>query len=162
MIIEVVGRPPEHLIETLKEIIEKIKQEPDVEIIESVINECCPLKEHNEFYANFAEIEIKTKEIRDLIRLMFNYMPAHIEVISPEKIHLSNQEWSETLSELILKLHGYDEVARVIEIEKNVLEKKFRTLLDEKEKGKSIISKEENSELNNNKKEKKPKKKIEK
>lgn len=135
MIIEVLGKPPEHLKETLKEIVEKIKNEKGVLVEESMIHEPNPLKDKPEFYTSFVEIEVKTETIAELIMLMFKYMPANIEVISPEKVHLSNSTWSEVLSELVRKLHAYDEVTRLVQVEKEILEKKLREILD-KEKSK--------------------------
>lgn len=142
LIVEVVGRPAEHLTETLKEIIGKIKEENKVEIIKEKIMEPHPLKENQDFFTNFAEIEVEVEEISILIELMFKYMPAHVEIISPEKITLSNHVWSEVLSELIRKLHGYDEVARIVETEKKILEKKLRDILEKNK----IENKEDKSE----------------
>ena len=59
-------------------------------------------------------------------------MPAHIEIIEPEMIVLTNSGWNDVLNELTRRLHGYDEVARVLQIEKDILEKKLREVLGEK------------------------------
>jgi hypothetical protein len=133
MIIEVVGKPPEHLIETLNNIIKQIDEEKGVDIKEKKINEPVLMKDQKDFYISFAEIELEIEEISQLAILMFKYMPAHIEIIYPEMIALTNNGWNDILNELIRKLHGYDEVARVIQIEKNILEKKLRELLPKKE-----------------------------
>jgi len=135
MIIEVLGKPPEHLKETLEEIIKKIDAEKGVSVIFKKINEPVLMKEQKEFYTSFAEIEIEVEEILHLAILMFKYMPAHIEIISPELIALTNNGWNDVLNELTRRLHGYDEVARIIQVEKNILEKKLRAAIEkEKEK----------------------------
>jgi len=36
------------------------------------------------------------------------------------------------LNELTRRLHGYDEIARIIQVEKNALEKKLKAVLEEK------------------------------
>jgi len=51
----------------------------------------------------------------------------------PELIALTNNGWNDVLNELTRRLHGYDEIARVLQIEKNVLEKKLREILLKKE-----------------------------
>ncbi|MBU4069820.1 MAG: hypothetical protein KJ646_02460 [Nanoarchaeota archaeon] len=134
MIIEVLGKPPEHLKETLEEIIKKIDAEKGVSVIFKKINEPVLMKEQKEFYTSFAEIEIEVEEILHLAILMFKYMPAHIEIISPELIALTNNGWNDVLNELTRRLHGYDEVARIIQVEKNILEKKLRVALENKKK----------------------------
>jgi len=128
MILEIIGRPAEHLTETLNKLIEEIDKEKGVVVKEKNIKEPVLMKEQKDFYTTFAEIEVEVEEIMHLAILMFKYMPAHVEVISPELIALTNNSWSEILSELTRRLHGYDEVARVIQNEKVILEKKLKEL----------------------------------
>ena len=132
MIIEVIGRPPEHLIETLTKIVEEIDKEKGVKILRKKVNEPQQIKDQQDFYTTFAEIEVEAEEILYLVMLMFKYMPAHIEVITPEVVALTNNGWNEILNELTRRLHGYDEVARVLQIEKSVLEKRLKDLLEQK------------------------------
>ena len=129
MIIEVIGRPPEHLTETLNKIIEELDKEKGVAVLRKKVNEPQPMKDNPEFYTNFAEIEVEIEEILYLVMLMFKYMPAHIEIISPECIALTNNGWNEIINELARRLHGYDEIARVLEVEKSLLERKLREML---------------------------------
>lgn len=134
MIIDVLGKPPEHLKETLEEIIKKIDAEKGVNVISKKIHEPVLMKEQKDFYTSFAEIEVEVEEILNLAILMFKYMPAHIEIISPELIALTNNGWNDVLNELTRRLHGYDEVARILQVEKNILEKKLRSALEDKKK----------------------------
>ena len=126
MILEVIGKPPEHLNNTLNDLVGQIDKEEGVSVTNKKINEPTLMKDSKEFYTNFAEIEVEVDEMFQLATLMFKYMPAHIEIISPEVIALTNHGWNEILNELVRRLHGYDEVARVMQNEKAVLEKKLR------------------------------------
>ncbi|MDP3992577.1 MAG: hypothetical protein Q8P79_03680 [Nanoarchaeota archaeon] len=128
MILDVIGRPPEHLVETLGKIAEEMGKEKGVSIKAKEIKEPVVMKENKEFYTTFAEIEVETEDILYLAALMFKYMPAHIEVISPESVALSNNGWGEILSELVRRLHSYDEVARILQIEKEELLRKIQEL----------------------------------
>lgn len=136
MILEAIGKPPEHLTEALENLIKEMEKEKGVTILNKKINEPILMKDRKDFYTSFAEIEVEVEEVLHIAILMFKYMPAHIEIISPELIVLTNNGWNDVLNELTRRLHGYDEVARVIQIEKNILEKKLRELLKEKEGGK--------------------------
>ena len=131
MIIEVIGRPPEHLTETLNDLIKQIDEEKGVFVKEKKINEPVLMKDQKDFYTSFAEIEVEVEEILDLAMLMFKYMPAHIEIISPELIALTNNGWNDILNELTRRLHGYDEIARIIQTEKTILEKKLKEVINE-------------------------------
>jgi len=80
-------------------------------------------------------------------------MPAHVEIISPELIVLSNNNLNDILNEVVRRLHGYDEIARIIQVEKTILEKKLRELMSEKKE------KEEKTKIEKGK-EKSPEKKT--
>lgn len=135
MIIEVLGRPPEHLIQTLEEILKKLGEEKGVKINDKKIREPNLVKDKKDLYTSFLEVEVEVEEISKLAGLIFNYMPAHIEILSPELIQLTNSGWSDILNEIIGKLHRYDEVAKIINVEKSILENKLRELLKEKKEG---------------------------
>jgi hypothetical protein len=154
LILEVIGRPPEHLVQALEEIIKQINDEKGVEITSKKINEPVPMKDQKDFYTTFAEVDVDVEDIIYLAILMFKYMPAHVEIISPELIVLSNNGWSDILSELVRRLHGYDEVAGVLQMEKSILENKLREVL-----GNKTGPKPENKEAKSGRKTKKKAKK---
>ena len=136
LVIEVIGRPPEHLNETLENMIKQIGEEKGVEVKEKKIHEPREMQENKEFFVNFAEVEVEVEEVLYLAVLMFKYMPAHIEIIHPEKILMTNHGFNDILNELTRRLHGYDEVARIIQAEKAILEKKLKELTPEESKEK--------------------------
>ena len=135
MIIEVIGRPPEHLTETLENIAKNISEEKGVRVVEKEVNSPITMKENKDFYTSFAEIEVEVEAIMQLVALMLKYMPAHIEIISPEFIASTNNGWNDILNETVRRLHGYDEVARIIQTEKTILEKKLRELTEKNKEG---------------------------
>lgn len=128
MILDIIGRPPEHLVESLEKIIENMGKEKGVTLKSKQIKEPTLIKDQKDFYTTFAEIEVEVDEILYLAILMFKYMPAHIEIISPELIALSNNGFNDILNELTRRLHGYDEIARIMQIEKQILLKKIQEL----------------------------------
>ena len=134
IILEIIGRPPEHLIETLESIIKQIDGEKGISVISKKINEPVFMKDSKEFYTTFAEVEIEVEDILYLAVVMFKYMPAHVEVIEPELIALTNNGWTDILSELTRRLHGYDEIARMLQVQNSQMQKKMRELLPEKNK----------------------------
>jgi len=128
MILDIIGRPPEHLVKSLEKIIEEMGKEKGVTLKSKQIKEPTLMKDQKDFYTTFAEIEVEVDEILYLAILMFKYMPAHIEIISPELIALSNNGFNDILNELTRRLHGYDEIARIMQIEKQILLKKIQEL----------------------------------
>lgn len=128
LILDIIGRPPEHLVESLEKLIENMGKEQGVTLKSKKIREPTLMKDQKDFYTTFAEIEVEVDEILYLAILMFKYMPAHIEIIQPEIIALSNNGFNDILNELTRRLHGYDEIARIMQIEKQILLKKIQEL----------------------------------
>jgi len=81
-------------------------------------------------YSTFAEVELEVASSLHLAALMFKYMPAHIEIVTPETVALTNNELGEIFNEVGRRLHGYDEVARILQLERATIEKKLREILD--------------------------------
>jgi hypothetical protein len=133
-ILEVIGHPPEYLTETLNDLIKKVREEKGVKVKDSKVNEPVLMKDQKDFYTSFAEIEIEAESILNIAIMMFKYMPAHIEILSPQNISLTNSDWDDILNELTRRLHGYEEITRLIQTEKSILEKKLKALTDRKEK----------------------------
>ncbi|MBS3086620.1 hypothetical protein J4422_02865 [Candidatus Pacearchaeota archaeon] len=128
MIFDVIGRPPKHLIESLEKLIEEIDKEKGVKVKMKDIKEPTFMKDQKDFYTTFAEVEVEIDEVLNLAILLFKYMPAHLEIISPEIIAISNNSWNDILNELTRRLHAYDEIARIMQNEKIILLKKIEEL----------------------------------
>jgi len=125
-ILEVLGRPKEHLVDTLEEISKQIDSEKGVNVTSKIIHEPKEIENNPEMFSSFAEIEISINDLSLLINLVFKYMPSLIEIISPERISLSNTDFSDTLNEIARRLHRYDEVVRVMDAEKKILERQLK------------------------------------
>lgn len=130
--LEVMGRPPEHLKETLKEFIGKINGEKGVEVKTSEIHEPKELEDEKGFYTTFADIEVETDSLKEIMAITFRYMPSHIEVISPENLKVDNNYFNEIFNEITRRLHAYDQVARIVQNEKMVMEKQLKELAEKK------------------------------
>ncbi len=158
MVLEIIGKPPQYLVESLENIIRQMGNEPGVAVKNKEIKEpkkmeekagiAIPAKgelkiEEQQFYVSFGEIDVEVDNLLSLIMLMFKYMPAHIEIFSPENLAVSNFELNDALNDLILRLHKYDEVARILQNEYAKLQTKLmaieesKTKKDEKNKAKS-------------------------
>ncbi len=134
VILDVIGKPPEYLVEVLEKLTKNIDEEKGVSVKSKRINEPVLMKDQKEFYTTFAEIEVEVENILYLAMIMFKYMPAHIEVIEPELIALTNNGWTEILSELVRRLHGYDEVSRVLQLQNKKMQQKLNELSQEENK----------------------------
>ena len=118
MIFDIVGRPKEHLTQTLNKLIQELDSEKGVSVKSKDIKEPTTMKENEEFFTTFAEVEVEVDSVSSIAILLFKYMPANLEIISPEVIAMSNSGWNDVLNELARRLHGYDEIARMMQAER--------------------------------------------
>jgi hypothetical protein len=126
LIIEVLGRPKEHLVETLENLTNQMNEEKGVKVERKTIHEPHEVKDRDDFFSSYAEVEIEVDGTIPLVLVMFKYMPSNIEITYPEKVSLANQDFSETLNEISRRLHRYEELVRVMEAEKKILENKLK------------------------------------
>ena len=117
MIVEVMGRPKEHLVETLENISKEISEEKGVKLQSKKINEPSLVKDQEDLFTTFAEIEVQVEDPLILSILMFKYMPAHVEVVEPEKFIFTNVEYGDILNELTRRLHRYEELVKVMQFQ---------------------------------------------
>ena len=75
LIVEVIGKPPEHLTETLNDIIKKIDEEKGVDVKEKKLHEPVLMKDQKDFYTSFAEVEVEVEEILYKESMACHYLP---------------------------------------------------------------------------------------
>ncbi len=124
MIIEMMGRPEEHLKQVMKDYLKRLDSEQGISIVRKKTHEPKEIGEKDkegkaiqfpkgkEMYSTFAEIEIEVKDIFNLTRIVFEYMPSHVEIISPEEFRLQNFNLSGLLTDVTRKMHHYDAIAK--------------------------------------------------
>lgn len=127
-ILDIIGKPAEYLVESLEKMAKKMDEEKGVSVVSKEIKQPALLKDQKEFYSTFAEIELEIDEISILAGLVFKYMPAHLELLEPQMLAMTNNVFNDVLNELVRRLHGYDEISRVMQTEKQVLLKKIEEL----------------------------------
>ncbi len=128
-VIEVAGKPKEHVEETLKEYVEKLKEDERYNVIKEVFADVKKHEEDEEFWACFAEIEVETEELVNLTHFGFEFMPAMIEILEPQELKIGQMEFSEYLSDLQLKLHQVDMVAKQVKMENDSIKLNMTGLL---------------------------------
>jgi len=125
-IIEVLGKPKEHVEKSLKEYIEKIRETEDFAIVKEDI---VPAKEADNMFSAFVEMEVVVKNIPTLIGFCFDYMPSSIEILRPEELKIKNTEISNFLNDLQAKLHTVDMIAKKLKNENDFLKRNLNTSL---------------------------------
>ena len=127
LIFEMLGRPVEHLKKTLSDFIDKLGKEEGVEIKNKEIHEPKRVEESKqEIYTTFTEVEIEFKDMPSLYKIVFTYMPSHIEIVEPEELRIKNFDLNLLMNELIRRLHQYDEIVKGLAIERGIMQQQLQ------------------------------------
>ena len=131
-IIEVVGRPKEHVEETIREHVEKIKKDEDLEIVNQDFADVKKEedKENQEgLWSTFVELELWIKNLPSLIGFCFDYMPSSVEILAPEEMQLKANMLNGFLNDLQAKLHHLDMAVKQLSMENQFLRNNTNKLL---------------------------------
>ena len=124
MILEILGKPKDHVLESLKALVDRLNTEKGVKIINKNIHDPIDVKDSKGLFTTFAELEIKFETLEDYISIMFGYMPSNVQVISPENLSISNSYLNEVGNKIIQRLHNYDAITkRVLNEHQLIMEK---------------------------------------
>lgn len=131
-IIEVAGRPKEHVEETIRNNVEKIKKQEDMDVMKedfAEIKKQEDQKDQGELWSTFVELELWIKDLPSLFDFCFDYMPSSVDVIEPKELHLKEREVSGLLNDLQANLHKMNILVKNITNENLFLKKNANNLL---------------------------------
>jgi len=126
MIIEVAGRPPEYLENSLKLHLDKLNHTVGVKLISSKIAESRLIETEKDLYTCFGEVEVETVGFSKLMDLIFDFMPSSVEVINPTDIEFNCQEATMFANDMTGRLHKYDELAKIARMQIQQLNSKLQ------------------------------------
>ncbi|MFA5856200.1 MAG: hypothetical protein WC867_02510 [Candidatus Pacearchaeota archaeon] len=150
LVFEILGKPADHLVKALNDYVDSLASVKGIKIEKKRIFEPKAIEEEgSDLFTTFAEVEIIFDDLNLLFSLVHNRLPSSIEIIKPENLNIKNFELNDILSDLTIKLHKYDEVAKTIVLEKNTLIQKIQEL---EGKNEEHINKKEKNIKNSKKK----------
>lgn len=126
MMIEILGRPADHVSSALQELVEKLGTEKGVKVLEKTLHEPHEVENSKDLFTAFAEIDVEFDALQNYFATIFAYMPSHIEIISPEKISLSNHDLNELGNALTQRLHNYDAVTKNVLTNSQIILEKLK------------------------------------
>ena len=125
-LLEIVGKPKAHVEESMKKYVENLKQDKRFTVKKEHYDD---IKEHEDLWATFAELEIATDDIHNILHFGLDYMPSSIEILEPANHSFNANELSMLFTDLQGKLHQVDMVAKQIKIELDAYKKNSTHLL---------------------------------
>ncbi len=135
-IFEIMGRPKEHLEKALEEFLLTLDKNKGIKIINKKIHPAKDFEKDvngkkevvNNVFTSFAEVELYADDLNIILGIVFNMLPSHVEIIEPSDLKVTNSDLSFNLTELCMKLHRYDEVAKAAILDRNMLVARYKEL----------------------------------
>jgi len=124
IVIEMMGRPVDHLKQVMKDFLKRLDQEKGIKIVSKKTHnpkkveqkdkegQVIQVPEGKEMYSSFSEIELEVATILDLARIVFAYMPSHIEILHPTDLKMQNFDLATIFNEITKKMHQYDAISK--------------------------------------------------
>jgi len=126
-ILEVLGKPKEHVEKTIKLLVEKVKENQDNSVLNEKFAEIKP--EGKTMFSTFVELELVFKGIGPLTGFCFDFMPSSIDIEKPEQLIVKNRDISNIFNDLQSKLHNVDMVAKTLRAERDFLKRNLNTMI---------------------------------
>ena len=123
-IFEILGSPKDHVEDTMKLVLDKIKEIEDVEIKSSETHEAKEVE--GKLFSTFSEVEVQVKDIEVLMNICFNFMPSSVEILEPGKLLTDSNKLSNFFNDLLARLHKYDMLVKNLNAQNLVMQKELK------------------------------------
>ncbi len=123
IIFQVMGWPPEVLNQTLKKVVDQIRN--SWKIISEDYSEPEKIKEAKNMYSSFVEFVAEAPDFAQLFSFVLNYAPSVIEVLEPREIVVSMDQLQDSLADLTAKLQDLDKRIKLLSAENVQLKSKL-------------------------------------
>jgi len=129
VIIEVVGKPREHVEAALKQAIKHIKTEKEgITLKEGDLYKA--KEEKDGFFSTFSELELLFKDSNELIGFCFDYVPSSIEILEPKDLKFDTNQLANLINDLLAKLHQLGISLKKLNADNQILTKNATALLN--------------------------------
>jgi len=111
MVFEAVAPESDAVEDSLDQHMEKLRDEDEVEILESNIDEVeevqDPHPDLEKGYSQVAECRVEVDNFAKCIRITFNYGPTYVQMEGPEEYTIDLKEGQDSLQEVADTMHNY-------------------------------------------------------
>ncbi len=119
-IIEILGKPKEHVEATMEVIGENVRKHEAWKVSKFTV---APAEPKDSLYLVFADTEIVFRSFSDIFSFCFEYMPSSLEVIEPTEFELNSLRINGWLNDYLGRLHESDMVAKRVRADNDVLQR---------------------------------------
>ena len=124
-LVEIAGFPESHVNEIMEKIIEKLEKENGIKIMKKNVGKAEKVKE---MYSSFADLELDVDNLQVLMGFCFDYTPTSIEIVDIKELTFKVKELTNSLNDMLSKLHQYNYLVTNMHAENTVLKQKLEKL----------------------------------
>jgi hypothetical protein len=128
IIIEIMGRPPEHIKEALNTLVIKMGSEKGIKILDKNYHEPEKVEKTDNLWTSFAEVDLEIETLEHFFNMLIIYMPSHVEIYEPDKFKLDAPALNNLSNFVVSKLHKIDGLAKSAINERDILINKLEYL----------------------------------
>lgn len=121
-IIEILGKPKEHVEETMQKVMTELEKKEGITILNK---EIANPKEVEKFFSSYVDLELKLDDLDKLIDFCFDFLPSTIEIIDPENMDMSSEIFANYLNDLLAKLHQHSMIIRNLHAENTLMKQQL-------------------------------------
>lgn len=126
VIFELVGKPKQHIEQTIKAYIENVKTQEGIICLREEFDETQELEK--DVFSTVSEVEILVQNMEKLTWLCLNFTPASVEIVEPQQKTLEQQEITHWLNDLLARLHEIGMIQKNLQGQHQVLVKNFNAM----------------------------------
>jgi len=126
IIIEVLGKPKEHVEKTIRSFVDSIEKDKDLILLNKTFADA---EEKDNLWSTFVDMEMVIKGIPKLIAFCFDYMPSSVEILKPEELVMNKSTIADFANDLQARLHQVDMIVKKLKNENDFLRKNLNTVL---------------------------------
>lgn len=117
VIVEMLGAPQDYLTQTMRAYVDKLTGTHTV--LKSQVAEAQP---QDQMFSIYAELEMRFKDLADLLDFCFESMPSSVEVVEPAEFCITLDRLNAFLNDLQGRLHEADAIIKTERARKQVLD----------------------------------------
>ena len=121
LILEMVGKPAQHVKEQMELRIEALKKADKVMVVSDQVAELKKVEPGNEtrgqvkeVWVTFAELEVLVKDLATLVYICFDYMPSSVEILEPSNLMLRDEQLTDLFTDLQARLLQVDVISKQV------------------------------------------------
>jgi len=135
-IIELVGKPVEHVKEVMDKTIEGLNKEEGIKLLSNNIHKPKEVEKAPGVFSTFAELEFLANSFSRVMEFVIDYMPSSIEIVAPTDMSIKLNEANSTLNDLVARVYKYETLLKALTMQSIELQRELQKYKKDEESDK--------------------------